>query len=163
MTETQPNRDPLHGVELSRRDAIKRIVVGSAFAVPVVASFDMASLGLSSAYANNANQDPAKKPSFGSANKATFTVGEELTFAIWTPGSGPVTVSKRGRLPAGLSFTQIAFNYDDYNDCNAIISGKPKPGTEGVHHITLTASNEQGHATQKFTVTVNKARKRKKH
>jgi Putative Ig domain len=160
MTDHNSDRNTASDNEVSRRSLIKRLAVGSAFAIPVVASFDMASLGVSSAFANNANQSPFKPLSFGSADAATFTVGKPLTFAIWTPGTGLVTVTQHGKLPAGVTFTQIPYNYDDNNDCNAIISGKPKPNTHGVYHITLTASNGfEANATQKFTLTVDKAPK----
>jgi hypothetical protein len=162
MSEKNREQSRFSVDELNRRELIRRIAVGSAFAVPVVASFDMASLGVSSAYANNPNQFPAKPLSFGSADGATFTVGEQLTFAIWTPGTGVVTVTQHGKLPAGVTFTAITNNYDDNNDCNAIISGKPKTGTHGVYHITLTASNGfEPNVTQKFTLTVDKAPKRR--
>jgi hypothetical protein len=45
-------------VELSRRELVRRLVVGTAFAVPVVASFDMASLSATSADALTTNGGP---------------------------------------------------------------------------------------------------------
>ena len=44
MTEPELERDVLSRVRMDRRGFVKRLVMGGAFAVPVVASFDMDSL-----------------------------------------------------------------------------------------------------------------------
>jgi hypothetical protein len=48
----------LSRVEMSRRDLVRRLVVGTAFAFPVVASFDMATLSDASADPLCTNQNP---------------------------------------------------------------------------------------------------------
>ena len=48
----------LSRVEMSRRELVRRLVVGTAFAVPIVTSFDMSSLTTSSADALTPNQSP---------------------------------------------------------------------------------------------------------
>jgi hypothetical protein len=48
-----PGGDVLARLQMSRRDVVRRLIAGSAFAVPVVASFDMASLMTSTADAQS--------------------------------------------------------------------------------------------------------------
>jgi hypothetical protein len=154
---TGKSRDdgPLEGTEFSRRELIRRIAMGSAFAVPVIASFDMSSLGVSSAYANNPNQPPTP-PSFSSANTATFTVGAVGAFYITTPGSPNMTLTQTGGLPKGVLFTQVIDNYDYDNNTSGTLTGTPAPGTGGsyplVFHVSGTANPA---ATQNFTLLVN--------
>jgi hypothetical protein len=156
VTGKSHDDDPLGGVELSRRELIRKIVVGSAFALPVVASFDMASLGVSSAYANTQNQPPYN-PSITSANATTFTVGVAGSFTVVTPGDAPMTVSQTGALPNGVKFTAVDSGTDPNDDNDGTITGTPAAGTGGVYPITLTASNGTFYpaATQAFTLTVN--------
>jgi hypothetical protein len=60
MSEDELDRDVLSRVGIDRREFVKRLMLGSAFAVPVVASFDMGTLSAeakrrrSSLFANGA-------------------------------------------------------------------------------------------------------------
>lgn len=149
--------DDLAGGGFSRRELIGRIIKGSAFAVPVIASFDMSSLGVSSAYANNANQSP-HAPSFSSANTATFTVGADGYFAVLTPGSPSMTLTQTGTLPKGIQFSQDTDNYDYYNNISGALSGTPAAGTGGSYPLTFNVTNGvPPNATQAFTLLVNQA------
>lgn len=148
--------DPLRGVGVSRRELIGRIVKGSAFAVPVVASFDMSSLGVGTAYANNANQYPNTPPFFASANTTTFTVGTAGTFTIETPGTPDITLTQTGTLPKGVTFTANDYNNDYDNNISGYLSGTPAAGTGGSYPLTFHASGPVGPpATQAFVLVVN--------
>jgi hypothetical protein len=156
---TGKSRDdgPLEGTEFSRRELIRRIAVGSAFAVPVIASFDMSSLGVSSAYANNGNQGPTP-PSFSSANTATFTVGVAGAFYITTPGSPSMTLTQTGTLPNGVAFDPDYYNYDNYNDTSGHLTGTPAAGTGDSYPLAFTVNGAVSPpATQNFTLLVNQA------
>jgi hypothetical protein len=154
VTGKSHSDDPPGG-GVSRRELIGRIIKGSAFAVPVIASFDMASLGVSSAYANNANQYPNTPPSFSSANTATFTVGTAGYFTILTPGTPSITLTQTGTLPKGVQFTQDLYNYDEQNNAGGALSGTPDAGTAGSYPLKFTASNSYPpDATQAFTLLV---------
>jgi hypothetical protein len=50
-------KDFLSDVEPSRRDVLRRLVVGAAVATPIVSSFSISGLGLKSAYAADAPLD----------------------------------------------------------------------------------------------------------
>jgi hypothetical protein len=56
MSEEQLEREVLSRVELDRRSFVKRVVLGTSFAVPVVASFQMDALTMNSASALVPNQ-----------------------------------------------------------------------------------------------------------
>jgi Putative Ig domain len=86
-----------------------------------------------------------------SAPGATATAGTAMApFTITTTGFPVPSLSKNGPLPSGITFT-------DNHDGTATISGVPKASQGGPYVITLTASNNQGSATQTFTLTVNEA------
>jgi hypothetical protein len=157
VTGTHNEDDPLGGLGVNRRQLIKRAVVGTAFAVPVVASFDMASLGVSSAYANTPNQFPGTPPKFTSATSVAFEVGQSLTFGVMISGTGPLQVTKKGTLPAGVKFTPIDDNFQSDNDLNATISGTPKAGSGGAYPVTLHVYGYDTNksANQKLVVTVS--------
>lgn len=56
MPEDKLENDVLNRVAMDRRDFVKKVVIGTAFAVPVVASFGMDSLTMTTAYAQGGNQ-----------------------------------------------------------------------------------------------------------
>ena len=56
MEPDRLNDEILSRVEINRRELVRRLVIGTAFAVPVVSSFDMAALTTSSANALTPNQ-----------------------------------------------------------------------------------------------------------
>jgi len=51
----QPDPKLLENVDEGRRASLKKILLGSAFAIPVIASFTMTGLGVNEAYAGTSN------------------------------------------------------------------------------------------------------------
>jgi Putative Ig domain len=143
--------DALSGVELSRRDLIRRLVLGTAFAVPVVASFEMSSLSVSSASAYGPNQF-GTAPAIKSGAAATFAVGQAgPAFTVTTTGTPIPSITEAGQLPGGVTLT-------DNGDGTATLNGTPAGGTGGVYDLTITVSNAYPpNATQSFALTVNEA------
>ncbi len=67
-----------------------------------------------------------------------------------TTGIPAPAISRTGRLPSGMRFT-------DNRNRTATISGTPASGAAGTYPLTFTAKNEAGTATQAFTLTVTRA------
>lgn len=59
-------------------------------------------------------------------------------------------MTEAGALPQGLTWT-------DNGNGTATLAGTPGVGQGGVYHLTFTASNTGGTATQNFTLTVDQA------
>jgi hypothetical protein len=93
-------------------------------------------------------------PAFTSANTANFTAGTAGSFTVTTTPTAyptPVTITKTGTLPTGLTFV-------DNGNGTATLAGTPAAGTGGVYSLSLTASNGVNpNGTQTLTVTVNQA------
>jgi hypothetical protein len=53
--DDQPDPKVLESVDEGRRASLKKIILGAAFAVPVIASFTMSGLGVNEAYATIAS------------------------------------------------------------------------------------------------------------
>ena len=53
--DDQPDPKLLESVDEGRRASLKKILLGSAFAIPVIASFTMSGLGVNEAYAGTSN------------------------------------------------------------------------------------------------------------
>jgi hypothetical protein len=53
--DDQPDPKLLETVDEGRRASLKKILLGSAFAIPVIASFTMSGLGVNEAYAGTRN------------------------------------------------------------------------------------------------------------
>jgi hypothetical protein len=126
-------------------------VVGTAFAVPVVASFDMSSLTVSSADALAPNQVDYVSPAIVSAGSDTFAAGHPGVFTVQTTGTPPPSVSESGALPPAVDFT-------DNGDGTATVTGTPPLGSEGAYPLSIAAAN--GHppdAGQGFTLIVSAA------
>lgn len=148
----------LSRLEISRREMVRRLVVGTAFAVPVVASFDMAALTTSSAQALTPNQvgvaftnQTLGAPHFTSATAVTFVVGEPGNYPVTAPGGPAPRISYAGTLPAGVTLV-------DNSDGSATLSGTPAADTGGTYALTLTAANGMSpDATQAFVLTVQQA------
>jgi len=85
-----------------------------------------------------------------SADIAATTVGSPFSFTVTTTGSPVPSITEKGKLPKGLTFT-------DNGNGTATISGTPKK--KGVKHLTITATFGSGAskyvATQSFTLNVN--------
>jgi PKD repeat protein len=71
-------------------------------------------------------------------------------FTVTTSGFPAPAVTKKGPLPSGVTFTGIG-------NGTATISGNLKATEGGTYIVTITASNDQGTATQTFTLIVNQA------
>ena len=89
-------------------------------------------------------------PAFTSGSTATAAYGAAFTFTVTTTGDPAPTITRTGRLPSGVRFT-------DNKDGTATISGTPRKAAAGVYPLTLTARNKYGTATQAFTLTVTRA------
>jgi YVTN family beta-propeller protein len=89
-------------------------------------------------------------PGFTSGTAATAAFGSPLRFTVTTSGNPVPSITRRGRMPSGLTFT-------DNRDGTATISGSPANGAAGRYPLTLTARNKLGTATQAFTLTVTRA------
>ncbi len=89
-------------------------------------------------------------PAITSAATQTATVGSAFTFTVKTTGAPAPTMTEAGALPQGLTWT-------DNGNGTATLAGTPGVGQGGVYHLTFTASNTGGTATQNFTLTVDQA------
>jgi YVTN family beta-propeller protein len=89
-------------------------------------------------------------PAFTSGTADTAAFGSPSTFTVTTTGIPIPAISRKGRLPSGMRFT-------DNRNRTATISGTPANGAEGLYPLTFTAKNEAGTATQAFTLTVTRA------
>ena len=88
-------------------------------------------------------------PGITSRRGTTFTVGQPGTFTVTSTGVPNATLSEKGTLPTGVTFT-------DNGDGTATIAGTPTTG--GPYPFTITATNGVSpDATQNFTLTVNAA------
>jgi hypothetical protein len=76
-----------------------------------------------------------------------------LAFTITTVGSPTsylTDVTRSGRLPAGLTFVNLA-------NGTATLTGTPTASSGGIYPITLTAQDVSGTTTQAFVLTVSSA------
>jgi hypothetical protein len=92
-------------------------------------------------------------PAFTSPAAATATAGQPLAFTITTVGSPTsylTDVTRSGRLPAGLTFVNLA-------NGTATLTGTPTASSGGIYPITLTAQDVSGTTTQAFVLTVSSA------
>ena len=88
-------------------------------------------------------------PKITSRRGTAFTVGQAGTFTVTSTGVPTATLSEKGTLPTGVTFT-------DNGDGTATLAGTPTTG--GPYPFTITATNGVSpDATQNFTLTVNAA------
>jgi Putative Ig domain len=90
------------------------------------------------------------KPAISSAASATATVGSSFNFTVKATGGPTPTMAESGALPQGLTWT-------DNGNGTATLAGTPGVGQGGVYHLTFTATNTGGTASQAFTLTVDQA------
>jgi hypothetical protein len=88
-----------------------------------------------------------RRPGLSAGRLPAATVGHFYHFTLSTYGYPRPTVTKSGRLPAGLSFRRNS-------NGKITLSGTPAPGSGGAHHIGITVSNSMGKATVHYTLTV---------
>jgi hypothetical protein len=86
-------------------------------------------------------------PAITSVNHATFVIGKVSSFQVTATGFPTPTITETGPLPGGITLSPTG-----------LLGGIPAPGTSGVYHITIIASNGAlPNATQSFTLTIDKA------
>jgi hypothetical protein len=87
-------------------------------------------------------------PAITSAASDAFVAGQPNSFVVATSGFPTATLTVKGTLPQGVSFT-------DNKNGTATLTGTPPAGKEGVYVLTITAVNGgASKATQTFTLTV---------
>ena len=151
---TSSRRQPFLSEQLKDRTLAGRPPAGSTgtYTFTVTASNGV-SPGATQTFTLTVNT-PVKQqaPAFTSAGSVHFTVGQVGSFTV-TAGEFPVaTFGPVSGLPSGLTFT-------DNGNNTATLAGTAAAGTECTYSFTLTAKNSVGTATQKFTLTINKAPK----
>jgi alpha-tubulin suppressor-like RCC1 family protein len=129
----------------NRRCTITGLTAGTTYSVTVVAHTTVGDSGASA---------PATvvdgSPHFTSAASATAVSGTAFSFTVTTRGSPAPAITKSGRLPSGIRFTEGKHG-------TATIAGTPMGPAAGAYAVTLTARNTAGTATQSFTLTVTLA------
>lgn len=63
----------LEGVDVTRRQALRRVVIGAAYIVPIVASFSVEGLGIKAAYALDCFKEAPSDPSVVSGKRTFVT------------------------------------------------------------------------------------------
>ncbi|HSZ36935.1 MAG TPA: putative Ig domain-containing protein, partial [Acidimicrobiales bacterium] len=84
----------------------------------------------------------ADAPTFLSPQAGGVSEGQPFTLAVNATGSPTPTVTESGALPAGLTFNGYG------------LTGTAGASSTGTYHLTFTATNSLGSATQNFTLTV---------
>jgi large repetitive protein len=79
----------------------------------------------------------------------TTAYGNAFRFTVRASGSPAPTITMKGQLPSGVTFT-------DGRDGTAALAGTPSHGAAGRYPLTLTAKSTAGTATQAFTLTVTR-------
>lgn len=93
---------------------------------------------------------PGQAVTFTSDPSDNLIFGVAFNFTVTTSGSPRIRITKTGKVPPGVRFTP-------HTDGTATISGTPRGNAQGEYKIVLSARNCKGSATQKFTLTVNRA------
>jgi Putative Ig domain len=158
MDPDQLNDEVLSRVAINRRELVRRLVIGTAFAVPVVSSFDMAGLTTGSAEALIPNQvgfgggnQTLAAPTITSAPAATFIARHHDSFDLTATGGPDPSIAIGGQLPHGVSLV-------DNGNGTGVLAGTPRAGSGGIYHLEVTAANGlPPSASQAFTLTVNEA------
>ena len=89
----------------------------------------------------------AQEPRYTTASDATATAGVPFNFIITATGSPAPTMSETGRLPAGITFT-------DMGGGTGRISGTAAQGSAPVYRVTLTSTTGSVIRTRTFTLHV---------
>jgi alpha-tubulin suppressor-like RCC1 family protein len=93
---------------------------------------------------------PGSGVSFTSNPYYTTAFGAAFSFAVSASGSPAPKITRKGRLPSGVTFT-------DNGDGIATLAGTPNHAAAGQYPLTFTARSTAGTATQAFTLTVTRA------
>lgn len=84
-------------------------------------------------------------PAFTSSDNVLATTGEALSVPVTTTGFPAAVVLKTGgSLPHGVRYVARTHSFE----------GTPAAGSAGVYSVSLTATNEEGSATQTVTIIV---------
>ena len=158
MEPDRLNDEVLSRVEINRRELVRRLVIGTAFAVPMLSSFDMAALTTSSANALTPNQlgfgggnQTVGAPTITSAAAATFIAGHHGSFDVTSTGGPDPSITLAGQLPNGVSLV-------DTGGGVGLLSGTPGARSGGVYGLELSAANGlPPPAAQTFRLTVDEA------
>ena len=86
---------------------------------------------------------------FASKPYDTAAYGNTFSFTVSASGSPAPTITMKGQLPSGVTFT-------DGRDGTAALAGTPSHGGAGRYPLTFTATSTAGTATQAFTLTVTR-------
>ncbi len=78
----------------------------------------------------------------------TIIAGQATTFSVTATGTTTPTLSERGGLPPGVTFTAST-------NGSATLSGTPAATASGVYPINMVAANSAGSTSQAFTLTVD--------
>jgi alpha-tubulin suppressor-like RCC1 family protein len=92
---------------------------------------------------------PGSNVKFVSNPYDTAAYGNAFSFTVRASGSPAPTITMKGRLPSGVTFT-------DGRDGTAALAGTPSHGAAGQYPLTFTAKSTAGTATQAFTLTVTR-------
>jgi hypothetical protein len=86
-----------------------------------------------------------------SIDNVSATVGSSFSFDVTTAGTPTPVITKKGKLPKGVSF-------HDNGNGTATISGQPTAKSAGTYRLTIRATFGRGKAkhivVQTFTLTV---------
>jgi hypothetical protein len=92
-----------------------------------------------------------RPPKFTSLASSIFTARSAGDFTVLTSGFPAAALSVQGALPSGVVFQNLGKG-------RARLTGTPAPGTGGVHHLLIQATNGVGASvTQSFRLTVKEA------
>ena len=119
---------------------------GTAYQVSVVAHTTAGDSGASPA----AGVTPGSGLAFTSNPADTASFGVPFSFTVTTTGSPSPKITKAGKLPPGVGFT-------DNRNGTATISGTPTGSAAGIYPLTLIAKNKTATATATFALTVTRA------
>ena len=93
---------------------------------------------------------PGSNVKFVSNPYDTAAFGNAFSFTVSASGSPAATITMKGQLPPGVTFT-------GGRDGTAALAGTPSHGAAGQYPLTFTAKSTAGTATQAFTLTVTRA------
>ncbi|MGH9028949.1 MAG: Ig domain-containing protein, partial [Acidimicrobiales bacterium] len=86
-------------------------------------------------------------PFFFTPHSASFTAGHQGSFVVCALGYPFATITEKGPLPKGLTFSDEGFG-------TAKVEGTPAAGSTGTYELTLTAANGVASVVQSLTVIV---------
>ena len=88
-----------------------------------------------------------RRPGFLSGVLPAATVGRRYHFVLRSFGYPVPSVVELGRLPAGVILTRDGHGV-------ATVSGRPAPGTQGAHRVTVRVFNSLGSVTDNYVLRV---------